>query len=97
MFMFYKIVMSERAIDKAAAEIMVSETKTMINATKMLFYALQVKGKAHFPNVDAAAFSFAMAVHSIIDYECDLIHCDVKNEEDMLQTYIDEFCRIYGV
>ena len=96
MFMFYKIIMSERSINKSAAEIMVSETRTMINATKMLFYALQVKGKAHFGNVDAAAFSFAMAIHSIIDYECDLIHSGIGNDANMLHGYIDEFCQIYG-
>ena len=96
MFMFYKIILSERSINRSAAEIMVSETRTMINAAKMLFYALQIKGKAHFGNVDAAAFSFAMAVHSIIDYECDLIHSGTGNDTDMLQGYIDEFCRIYG-
>ena len=96
MLMFYKIIMSERAITPAAAEIMASETRTMINTTKMLFYALQVKGQAHFPNVDAAAFSFAMAVHSILDYECDLMHSGQAPEADMLQDYIDEFCRIYG-
>ena len=96
MLMFYKIIMSERSINKSAAEIMVSETRTMINATKMLFYALQVKGKAHFENVDAAALSFAMAVHSIIDYECDLIHSGIGNDGNMIQDYIDEFCQIYG-
>lgn len=96
MLTFYKIIMSERAINKTAAEIMASETATMINATRMLFYALQVKGKAHFPNADAAAFSFAMAVHSIIDYECDLIHSGAGAGVDMLAGYIDEFCRVYG-
>ncbi|MBO7422464.1 MAG: TetR/AcrR family transcriptional regulator [Oscillospiraceae bacterium] len=96
MLTFYRIIMSERAINKTAAEIMVTETATMINATKMLFYALQIKGKAHFPNADAAAFSFAMAVHSIIDYECDLNQSGKGNGADMLADYIDEFCRIYS-
>ena len=96
MLTFYKIIMSERAINKTAAEIMATETATMINATKMLFYALQVKGKAHFPNADAAAFAFAMAVHSIIDYECDLNHSGKETGADMLAEYIDEFCRIYS-
>ena len=73
MFRFYKVIMSERSVHPAAAEIMVKETETMITATKTLFYALQVKGIASFENVDAAAFSFAMAVHAIIDYECDLL------------------------
>jgi hypothetical protein len=34
--------MSQRTIDTAATEIMVMETKAMIDATKKLFYALQV-------------------------------------------------------
>ena len=79
MFRFYKVIMSERAINPAAAEIMVKETRTMIHATKALFYALQVKGIADFEDVDAAALSFAMAVHSIIDYECDLLHAAATN------------------
>ena len=106
MYRFYKVIMSERAINPAAAEIMVKETETMIHATKTLFYALQVKGIASFENVDAAAFSFAMTVHSIIDYECDLMHVassketestdQEKNKPDMMQEFIHEFCRIYG-
>jgi len=111
MYRFYKVIMSERTINPAAAEIMVKETETMIHATKTLFYALQVKGIANFENVDAAAFSFAMTVHSIIDYECDLLHAGSKeetekadqsktekknNKPDMMQEYINEFCRVYG-
>lgn len=99
MFRFYKVILSERTINPAAAEIMVRETRTMIHATKTLFYALQVKGIASFEDVDAAAFSFAMAVHSIIDYECDLLQAAGVNKPegpDLMQAYIDEFCRIYG-
>lgn len=97
MYLFYKIIMSERSINSAAAEIMVKETKKMINATKTLFYALQVKGVADFKDVDVAAFSFAMAVHAIIDYEFDMRFAGQKPEEEKLQDYIDEFCRIYDV
>lgn len=97
MYFFYKIIMSERSINSAAAEIMVKETKKMINATKTLFYALQVKGVADFKDVDVAAFSFAMAVHAIIDYEFDMRFAGQKPEEEKLQDYIDEFCRIYDV
>ena len=87
--------MSERSINSSAAEIMVRETKTMINATKALFYALQVKGIADFENVDSAAVSFAMAVNSLLDYECDLDNAGMKKDEKMMQEFIDEFCRIY--
>ena len=96
MYLFDKVIMSERSINSSAAEIMVRETKTMINATKTLFYALQVKGIADFENVDSAAVSFAMAVNSLLDYECDLDNAGMKKYEKMMQDFIDEFCRIYG-
>lgn len=96
LLLFYKIIMSERSLNKSAAEIMVKETKTMIDATKTLFYALQVKGIADFKDVDAAAFSFAMAVHSIINYEFDLKMSGAKGDKKMMSDYINEFCRIYA-
>lgn len=95
MFLFYKVIMSERSINSEAAEIMAKETKTMINATKSLFYALQVKGMANFENVDSAAVAFAMGIHSLLDYECDLEHAGMKKDENIMQDLIDEFCRIY--
>lgn len=104
MFQFYKIIMSQRTIDVAATEIMVMETKAMIDATKKLFYALQVKGLADFPDADAAALSFAMSVHSIIDLECDLNQLKNANndagksiDKNMMKNFISEFCRLYGV
>ena len=104
MFQFYKIIMSQRTIDVAATEIMVMETKAMIDATKKLFYALQVKGLAEFPDADAAALSFAMSVHSIIDLECDLNQLKNANndsgkgiDKNMMKNFISEFCRLYGV
>ena len=96
MLLFYKIIMSERSINKTAAEIMVKETKTMIDATKALFYALQVKGIADFKNADAAAFSFAMSVHAILDYEFDLSFAGEQMPDCMMDDYIDEFSRIYS-
>ncbi len=96
MFRFYKVIMSERAINPAAAEIMVKETETMIHATKTLFYALQVKGIAFFENVDTAAFSFAMTVHSIIDYECDRKQMGMESDQELMEDYIREFCRLYA-
>ncbi len=95
MFLFYKLIMSERTINRNAAEILVRETKTMINATKSLFYALQVKGVADFKDADAAAFSFAMAVHAIMEYEFDLESSGHKTDQNMMQSFIDEFSRNY--
>ena len=97
MNLFYKIIMSERSINPTAAEILVKETKTMINATKTLFYALQVKKIADFRNVDAAAFSFAMAVHAILDFEFDLQFSGAEADRKMMQDYITEFCHTYDM
>ena len=104
MFRFYKIIMSQRTIDIAATEIMVMETKAMIDATKKLFYALQVKKIADFPDPDAAAISFAMSVHSIIDLECDLNQLKNANsdagkgiDKNIMKNFISEFCRLYGI
>ena len=96
MFLFYRIIMSERTISPTASEIMVKETKTMIEATKNLFLLLRRKGIADFGDVDQAAFSFAMAVHSIIDYELDLAQSGMEADDGMIEGHIGEFCRIYG-
>ena len=94
--MFYRIVMSERAINPVASEIMVRETQTMIDATEKLFGAIQRKGLASFSNPKAAAFSFAMAVHSMIDYEFDLSSAGMDAGKDMIGEYVKEFCRMYA-
>ena len=97
MFLFYKVIMSERSINSVAAEIMVRETETMINATKSLFYALSVKGIASFKDVDTAAFSFAMTVHAILDYESDLKFAGLTENKKMMKDFIEEFCSNYEV
>ena len=94
---FYRIIMTERTINKAAAEIMVRETETMINETKTLFCVLYAKGKADFYNLDMAAFSFAMTIHSIIDYGFDLASAGLNSNNNMIKDYIDEFCKLYEV
>ena len=96
MYTFYKIIMSERSLDKNAAEIMAAETEKMVGATTMLFYALQAKGFVDMKNIETAAFSFALCVSSIINYECDLAQSGRENTRHTLESYIDEFCSIYG-
>lgn len=96
MYLFYKIIMSERSMDKSAAEIMVMETEKMIQATTILFYALQAKGFVDMKNIEMAAYSFAMGIHSIIDYECDLEQLNKTSSQYTLESYVDEFCSIYG-
>lgn len=93
---FYKVIMAERGINPKATKIMVEETQTMINATKMLFYTLQAKKLAHFTNPDASAITFAMAVHSIMDYELDLIQLGQSDQGKMMNDFIEEFCDSNG-
>ena len=108
MFRFYKIIMSQRTIDSAATEIMLMETKRMIEATKSLFYVLQVKKLADFYDVDSAALTFAMSVSSIINYECDFMQINDdkidegqfkknKSDNNLMKNFIKEFCRVYEV
>lgn len=96
MTMFYKIILSEKVLNPVAAEIMVSETNTMIRATKQLFYAIAAKKIASFENIDAAAISFAMGIHSILDFRVDDEMAQSHTSDGILEQYIDEFCRIYS-
>lgn len=94
---FYKFIMSERTIHKEAAKIMIAETEKMIHATKQLFYAMQVQHVMEFKNVDMAAFSFAMTIHSIMDYMGDQEVAEVqKTTDQLLDEYLKDFCEVYG-
>ena len=79
-----------------AAEIMVAETNTMIWATKQLFYAIMAKKVAYFDNIDAAAVSFAMGVHAILDFRMDDNMAGSDSSNGVLEQYIEEFCRVYA-
>lgn len=96
MFLFYKVIYTERAVNPSAAKIMAEETKRMITATKNLFYALQIHNKICVKDIDMAAVSFAMSVHAMMDYQLD---CSCSGEpipRDMIQDYIKWFCDQYG-
>ena len=89
MFLFYKIIYSERAINPVAAKVLAEETERMIVATKNLFYALQVHGKIKTKDVDMTATSFAMTVHSIMDYQLDCVNgkkADVFNNNEAKES-----------
>lgn len=96
MAMFYKVIISEKTLNPIAAEIMVAETNTMIRATKQLFYAIMAKKVAYFENIDAAAVSFAMGVHAILDFRMDDCMAGNDYSQGILEQYIDEFCRVYS-
>lgn len=95
MDMFYRVIESERLVNKTAAEVMVSETRTMINATKQLFYAIQAKNVAVFPDPDGAAVSFAMGVHAILEYELDARMAESSDADGVMERFIAEFSSRY--
>ena len=92
---FYRLILSERTMDPTAAMILVEETRRMIRATKQLFYALCAKKIIVLEDPDAAAFSFAMGVHAVIDYEADTELAGVKDAESAMERYLQEFCSVY--
>lgn len=95
MVKFYKVIYSERPINSEATQILIEETNKMIEATKMLFYVLQDNKKIYIDNIDIAATSFAMTIHSLIDYEFDCKKVNKKFDKKMIQDYIDWFCNQY--
>ena len=68
---FFRVLYAERSTAPAAAQIMLDETECMIGKTKALFYALVVHGKMKNADVDTAALSYAMTIHSLVDLQMD--------------------------
>ena len=93
---FYKVIYSQRAVDPAAAQIISEETRKMIGATKAMFYALQAHGKIKCTDIDMAAFSFAMTVHSILDYILDCKSSGQQTDNKILTDYIKWYCEQLG-
>ena len=73
MMRFFRVLYSERSMNPPAAEILLEETEHMIRSTRNLFYALAVHGKMKSEGIDTAALTFALTVHSLIDYRMDKI------------------------
>ena len=98
MMTFFKVLYSERSISPIAAQIMLDETDKMILQTKNFFYALVVHGKMRNKNVDTAALSYAMTIHSFVDREMDKItagKCDaivISELPKEIEEYIRWFC-----
>jgi len=72
MQMFYKVIYCERAISSEASKIMVAETEKMINATKYALALLSDRKLLHFNDIEVSALSFALTIHSLMDYCLDL-------------------------
>ena len=73
MMQFFKVLYSERSTNPTAAKIMVEETDRMISQSRDLFYALAVHGKIANKCADMAAMTYALTIHSLIDYRMDMI------------------------
>ena len=96
MLKFYKIIYSERTFNPLAAKILIEETNRMVNATKNLFYALQVHKKLNVESIDVVATSFAMTVHAFMDYNLDL-NTAKEEKSDNLIKFIDWFSNQFEV
>ena len=98
MMKFFKVLYSERSISPIAAQIMLDETDRMISLTKNLFYALVVHGKMKNEDVDTAALSYAMTVHSLVDRQMDMITAGLSDTPEKselpkeIREYIQWFC-----
>ena len=93
---FYRFIYSQRPIDPVAARIITEETNKMIAATKSLFYALAAHRKISDDNIDTAAVSFAMTIHSMLDHKLDCRSCGEKFDSTMIQDYIHWLCKQLG-
>ena len=96
MAIFYNVVYSERTTNPDAAKILIEETNKMIEATKILFKVLIENNKLNINNIDISAISFALTIHSLIDYEFDCSKAKEKFNKDMIQNYIEWFCNQYS-
>lgn len=100
MMRFFRVLYSERSVDPLAARIMLEETEHMIRATRNLFYALAVHGKIQNEGVDTAALTFALTVHSLIDYRMDMITAGIADRfgegEEPLTKELGEFIRWFS-
>ena len=93
MFNFYKVIYSERTTNKKACEIIVEETNKMIEATKMLFNYLNMSKKLDIDDLEVCSISFAMTIHSLIDYELDQKMTGQNSDKDLIDNYIKWFCK----
>lgn len=101
MMRFFRVLYSERSMNPLAAEIMLEETEHMIRSTRNLFYALAVHGKMKNKGVDTAALTFALTVHSLIDYQLDKMTAgkaeQLRDSDTLYTKELMEFVRWFSV
>ena len=100
MMRFFRVLYSERSMNPLAAEIMLEETEHMIRSTRNLFYALAVHGKMKNEGVDTAALTFALTVHSLIDYQLDKMTAgkaeQLRDSDNLYTKELMEFVRWFS-
>ena len=92
MMNFYKVIYAERTTNPDAAQILIDETNKMVAATKMLLQYLAEQGKLAISDLDSAAISFAMTIHSLIDFELDCAQTDEQFDTSQINNFIKWFC-----
>lgn len=80
MLQFFKVLYSERSSNPAAAQIIVDETERMLQSSRNMFYALVVHGKVENDNIDIAAMTYSLTIHSLIDYRMDMLTAGIIHE-----------------
>lgn len=93
LYKFFKIIYSQRSIDKMACNILVCETNKMIDATANLFNIFENKRILHFNNIKISALSFSLTIHGLIDNLLDLKMIGVEKNNDEIYEYINYFCK----
>ncbi|MCR5558489.1 MAG: TetR/AcrR family transcriptional regulator [Butyrivibrio sp.] len=80
MLQFFKVLYSERTTNPVAAQIIVEETERMVQYSRNLFYALVVHGKVKNEDIDTAAMTYSLTIHSLIDYRMDMLTAGIIQE-----------------
>ena len=95
MLKFLKVLYSERSTSPAAAQIMLEETERMLAAIRNMFYALTVHGKMRNEEVDTAALSYAMTIHSLVDRRMDMMtagRCEIGELLEIPEEIYEYIC-----
>lgn len=95
MFKFYNVIYSERTTNTDASLIVIRETEKMINATKELFEYLKNNNKLFVDDIEIAAITYSLTIHSLIDYEIDCQKSNHAYDENNIKNYIKWFCNQY--
>ncbi|MDY4066441.1 TetR/AcrR family transcriptional regulator [Bullifex sp.] len=96
MITFYKVIISEKALSKEASKVIIKETETMINASKELFKAIEENKVALFDNLESAAITFALLIHSVLDLRLDAEMAESNISDGILEKVIDSFIKAYA-